>query len=358
MAEAALHALQSERFVLGESVSKFEEEFAQYCGSKYGVGTSSGTAALTLSLLAIEINRGEIITSPASFVASANAVIHAGGTPKFADVELRTNTIDPIRVKEATNQNTKAIMPVHLYGFPAAMDRLCAFADERGLDIVEDACQAHGATFDGRKVGSFGKVGCFSFYPSKNMTVGGDGGMVVTDIESVAETIRSLRDSGRTKGSKYDHVRLGFTERMNTVQAAIGRVQLRHLDSWNNRRRQIAQSYNDLLSDLEDIRVPESGDSRVNPVYHMYVVRTPHRDRLLKWLGDAGIECGVHYPTPIHLQPVYRDLFGFRGGEYIESERLCKEVLSLPMHPSLDDTSIRYVSDEIHRFYEKAGPMR
>lgn len=351
MAEAALDALQNERFVLGESVAKFEEEFARYCGSKYGIATSSGTAAITLSLLAIGIGHREVITTPASFVATANAVIHAGGTPKFADITPSTNTLDPDKVKAAINQATRAILPVHLYGYSAAMEELYSLADAHDLVIVEDACQAHGATFNGKKLGTIGKAGCFSFYPSKNITVGGDGGMVVTDDSSIAETVTSLRDSGRAKGSKYDHVRLGFTERMNTVQAAIGRVQLRRLDSWNEKRRQIANLYAHLLSDIENIVLPPVGNNRIKPVYYMYVICTPHRDHLAKWLNDARIECGVHYPTPIHLQPIYREMYGYKEGEFPNSERLSREALSLPMHPNLDEVSIRNVSDQIHRFY-------
>ena len=351
MKEAAIHALQNERFVLGESVFKFEEEFAQYCGTKFAVSTASGTAALTLSLIALGVGGGEVVTTPASFVASANSVIHAGATPRFADITLDSYTIDPLKVRSSLSERTKALIPVHLYGFPAAMEELCVIASKHGIPIVEDACQSHGASLNGKKAGSIGSVGCFSFFPSKNMTVGGDGGMVTTDDESLAESVRSLRDCGRAKGTKYDHIRIGYTERLNTVQAAIGRVQLRRLDGWNEKRRQIAWRYEELLSGLEAIVTPPTGDSNVRPVYHLYVIRCDRRDDLRAWLERAGVECGVHYAQPIHLQPIYRELFGYKGGEFPNSEALCKNALSIPMHSGLTDDEVGLVSKSIHKFY-------
>jgi len=352
MREAALLALQNERFVLGESVYKFEEEFARYCGTKFAVSTASGTAALTLSLIALRVGGGEVVTTPASFVASANSVIHAGATPRFADITFDGYTIDPLKVGSSLNGRTKALIPVHLYGFPAAMEELCAIASKYGIPIVEDACQSHGASLNGKKVGSIGSAGCFSFFPSKNMTVGGDGGMVTTNDESLAESVRSLRDCGRAKGSKYDHIRIGFTERLNSVQAAIGRVQLRRLDGWNEKRRQIARKYDELLAGLRSLVTPPTGDSSVHPVYHLYVIRCERRDELRASLERAGVECGVHYAQPIHLQPSYRELFGYKGGEFPNSEALCKKALSIPMHPGLTDDEVDYVSKSIHEFYQ------
>jgi perosamine synthetase len=351
MKEAAVQALQNERFVLGESVFKFEEEFAQYCGTKFAVSTASGTAALVLSMIAKEVHGGEVLTTPASFVASANSIIHAGATPKFADINLETYTIDPANVRLSLNDKTKALVPVHLYGYPAAMKELCEIASKRGIPVIEDACQAHGASYDGRKVGGLGDAGCFSFFPSKNMTVAGDGGMVVTNDGTIAERVASLRDCGRTKESKYVHRMLGFTERLNTVQAAIGRVQLRRLDAWNERRRQIASKYNELLSDLDDVITPPNGDSVAWPVYHMYVIRYPRRDELRGWLERAGVETGVHYPEPIHLQPIYREMYGYKGGEFRNSELLCRDALSIPMNPNLTVDEASFVSERIHEFY-------
>lgn len=352
MKEAAVQALQSERFVLGESVFKFEEEFARYCGTKFAVSTASGTAALVLSMIAEEVRGGEVLTTPASFVASANSIIHAGATPKFADISLETYTIDPAKVRLSLSDKARALVPVHLYGYPAAMKELCEIASARGIAVIEDACQAHGASYDGRKVGSLGDAGCFSFFSSKNMTVAGDGGMVVTNDDLIAERVASLRDCGRAKGSKYVHRLLGFTERLNTVQAAIGRVQLRRLDVWNERRRHIAARYNKLLSDLDDVITPPNGDSIAWPVYHMYVIRCQRRDELRAWLERAGVETGVHYPEPIHLQPLYREMFRYSGGEFPNSELLCRDALSIPMYPSLGIDEANFVSERLHEFYK------
>jgi perosamine synthetase len=356
MKKAAIDALQNERFVLGESVFKFEEEFARYCGTDYALSTASGTAALTLSLIAEGVRGSDVVTTPASFVASANPIIHAGATPKFADITLQSYTIDPAKVRISINDRTRAIIPVHLYGFPAAMDELRDIVLDRGMTVIEDACQAHGASYDGRRVGSIGDVGCFSFFPSKNMTVGGDGGMVVTNDESIAERVASLRDCGRAKGSKYVHGMVGFTERLNTVQAAIGRVQLRRLNAWNEARKRIASRYDDLLSDLDEVIIPPTANSIASPVYHMYVIRCRRRDELRAWLEREGVDSGIHYPDPIHLQPVYRKIFGYRGGEFPNSETLCRNALSIPMHPSLTIDEVKFVSDSIHRFYQNQQP--
>lgn len=351
MKQAAIQALQNERFVLGESVYKFEEEFAQYCGTKLAVSTASGTAALVLSLVAEGARGGEVVTTPASFVASANSIIHSGATPKFADIRLEDYTIDPARVRASINDRTKAIIPVHLYGFPAAMNELCEIVSERGITVIEDACQAHGASYNGKKAGSVGDVGCFSFFPSKNMTVGGDGGMVVTNDESLAESVASLRDCGRGKGSKHLHHKLGFTERLNTAQAAIGRVQLKRLDSWNESRREIASKYDELLSNLDEVVTPPKGNAVANPVYHMYVIRCRRRDDLRAWLDRAGIESGIHYLHPIHLQPIYREMFGYAVGEFPNSETLCRDALSIPIHPGLAPDEVEFVSASISDFY-------
>jgi perosamine synthetase len=351
MKTAALSALQNERCVLGESVLKFEEEFARFCGTKYAVSTASGTSALTLSLIALGVRNHEVVTTPASFVASANAIIHAGGKPEFADISPETCTIDAAKVRSSLTDKTKAILPVHLYGYPAAMAELSEIANERNVAILEDACQAHGASYNGKKAGSMGTAGCFSFYPSKNMTVGGDGGMTVTNDDQIAENVRSLRDCGRIKGTKYTHGLLGYTERLNTIQAAIGRIQLRRLDSWNEKRRDIASKYDNLLSDLDEVTTPPLGDQAIRPVHHLYVIRCGERDQLRTSLERAGIETGIHYTDPIHLQPIYREMFGYSGGEFPESEALCRNVLSIPMYPGLTMDEVQYVSQTIHGFY-------
>ena len=351
MEKAAVNALLNERFVLGESVFKFEEEFAKYCGVDYAVSTSSGTDALQIALIALGVTRGhQVITSPASFIASSNVILQVNATPVFADIDLETYTIDAEQVERAISGKTRAVIPVHLYGYPADMDSINEIADKYGLYVIEDACQAHGAFYKGRRVGSLGDVACFSFYPSKNMTVAGDGGMLVTNDEKVANKAAKLRDCGRK--SKYVHDLVGFTARLNTVNAAIGRVQLKHLDEWNEKRRRNAQVYDRLLSDLDELILPPKGDNGTWPVYHLYVIRTRHRDDLKEWLESNWIQCGIHYTLPIHLQPIYKQMFGFREGAYPRSEELCRTCLSIPMFPELTLSMINFVSEKIHEFFE------
>jgi len=350
MERAAVNALRNERFVLGESVYKFEEEFAKYCGVDHAVSTSSGTHALQIGLTALGVARGQhVITTPASFIASSNVILHVNATPIFVDIGLVTYTIDPEQIKQAIRRKTQAVIPVHLYGYPADMDSINEIANKHELYVIEDACQAHGAFYKGRKVGSLGDVGCFSFYPSKNMTVAGDGGMLVTNDEKVAEKAAKLRDCGRK--SKYVHDLIGYTARLNTVNAAIGRVQLKHLDEWNMKRRRNAQIYSRLLSDIDMLILPPRGDSETLPVYHLYVIRSRHRDRLKAWLESNGIQCGIHYELPIHLQPIYKKMYGFEEGAYPKSEELCKTCLSIPMYPDLTSGQINFVSEKIHEFF-------
>src|SRR5438309_646551 len=255
MIEAGVSALRDERLVMGESVHKFEEEFARYCGTRYAVSTGSGTAALQIAFQSIGVkNDDEVLTTPFSFFATSNAIIHAGAQPRFADVENLGFNLDPKKASKKITSKTRAVEPVHLYGQPARMDEFLAMAEERGISIVEDCCQAHGAEYDGKKVGSLGLAGCFSFYSSKNMTVGGDGGMITTNEEELADAARSFRDCGRA--SKYEMSRVGYTSRLNTVNAAIGRVQLRKLDSWNSLRRGIAKLYRREFKGVERMTLP------------------------------------------------------------------------------------------------------
>ena len=352
MENAALNALHNQRFVLGEDVQKFEEEWAKYCGVKYGISTNSGTDALHLSLIALGVGKqDQVITTPLSFIATANAIIHAGATPIFADIDSNTYNIDPNEVEMRIAKRTKAILPVHLYGYPSNMQQLIEVAHRNDVKVVEDACQAHGAEYYGLRVGAIGEVGCFSFYPSKNLTVCGDGGIVVTNNLEIAEAIRKLRDCGRRK--TYLHDVIGYTARLNTVNAAIGRIQLKSLNAWNEKRRKNAALYNELLSDLDEVILPPVGNSQVKPVYHLYVIRVKMRDKLRKWLEDNGIQCGIHYPLPIHLQPIYKKLFNFKGGEYPISELVSQTCLSLPMFPNLTSDEIRYISEKIHGFYTR-----
>lgn len=350
MEEAAVNALRNEHFVLGESVYKFEEEFAKYCCTDYAVSTSSGTNALQIALLALGIKRGQkVATTPASFIATSNVILQVGATPVFADIELETYTLDPREIKRTIGEKTRAVIPVHLYGYPSNVDVIKEITDKSGISLVEDACQAHGAFYKGRKIGSLGDVACFSFYPSKNLTVAGDGGMLVTNNEKVAGVAVKLRDCGRK--TKYVHDLLGYTSRLNTVNAAIGRVQLKYLDGWNEKRRNNARIYDRLLSNIDELILPPKGDNKTRPVYHLYVIRTKHRDHLKTWLESNAIQCEIHYMLPIHLQPIYKKMYGFKEGMYPRSEELSDTCLSIPMYPDLSSSQINFVGEKIHEFF-------
>jgi perosamine synthetase len=351
MEKAAVDALRNEHFVGGESVYRFEEEFAEYIGVDFAVSMSSGTAALQIALLASGVTRRQsVITTPASFVATSNAILHANAKPVFADIDMRTYTIDPERVQATIGKETKAIIPVHLYGYPAEMNVITELANKHGLLVIEDACQGHGAAYEGRKAGALGDIGCFSFYPTKNMTVGGDGGMLVTNNERIAKNAAKLRDCGRK--SRYVHDVIGYTARLNTANAAIGRVQLKHLDEWNARRTRNAEIYDGLLSDIDEVVLPPRGNSRIHPAYHLYVIRTRNRDGLKSWLESRGVQCGVNYGLPIHLQPAYIEMFGFSKGAYPKSEKLCRTCLSLPMYPDLSVDDLGFVCEKAHDFFK------
>jgi dTDP-4-amino-4,6-dideoxygalactose transaminase len=346
MVAAMADAVRNERMVLGESVFKFEEEFARYTGTEHAISVSSGTDALILAFMALNVRGKEVITTPLSFIATANAVVHAGATPVFADVSPKDLNLDPAEVRPV--RGTAAVMPVHLFGYPARMDEIREAAGPK-VKIVEDACQAHGALYKGKKAGALGDVGCFSFYATKNMTVGGDGGMITTDDERLAADLRKLRDCGRT--SRYIHDVFGFTARLNTANAAFGRVQLRHLDEWNERRRAIARRYAEKLKDVPEIVLPPMGNMDIVPAFHLFVVQADDRDALARSLQAKDIDTAVHYPVPIHLQPVYQDAFGFSRGSYPESERLADRVLSLPIFPALADEDVDRICEAVINHY-------
>jgi perosamine synthetase len=345
MRDAAVHALENERFCLGESVFKFEEAFASYCGSKLACGVSTGTNALKIALLSAGLNKGEqVLTTPMSFIATANSVLFAQGKPVFSDIKRETGLWD--YEKLSSNGGVKALLPVHLYGQMCKMDTLKELAEEKNLLLIEDACQAHAATFNGKKAGTFGEAGCFSFYAAKNMTVGGDGGMIVSDNEELIEKAKVFRDCGRL--TKYEHSVVGATDRLNTVNAAIGIEQLKHLNEWTEKRRALAKIYRanlppEILLDLE-----EGSD----PAYHLFVVRTNRKASLEAELKDHEIGFGVHYPIPIHLQPIYKEMFGFKGGEYPESEYFANHILSLPMFPGLKEDEAKFVCEKVNEVYQ------
>jgi dTDP-4-amino-4,6-dideoxygalactose transaminase len=326
-------------FILGGEVSAFEKEFAAFCGAGHAVGLANGTDALHLGLRACGIGPGdEVITAPNSFVASAAAISFAGATPVFADIDPRTYTLDPAVVEQAITPRTKAIMPVHLYGHPADMAPLLTIARKHGLKIVEDACQAHGAEYRGRRVGSIGDVAAFSFYPGKNLGAYGDGGAATTNDPDIAEKLRMLRNYGQSQ--KYHHDFLAFNSRLDTVQAAILRVKLRYMETWNTQRRQAASCYTRLLAEYglpTPFVAPEA-----TPVFHLYVLRSPHRDATVQALNARGIGAGIHYPVPIPLQKAYASL-GYRPGQFPNAEAACREVLSLPLFPEITKGQIEAV---------------
>jgi perosamine synthetase len=351
MQNAAIHALQNEKFIFGESVTKFEKEFARYCNTDFAISVSSGTAALQLSLLAAGVkSKDEIITPANSFIATANSIIHAGSIPVFCDSN-DSYLIEVDQIQSKIGKKTKGIMPVHLYGNPADMDEINSIAEKNNLFVIEDDAQAHGALYKGKKIGSLALAGCFSFYSTKNMTVCGDGGMVTTNDENIAKTVVSLRNHGRT--SQDVHTMIGYTARLNTVNAAIGRVQLKYLDQWVQKRREIAQKYNDLLSDVEEIFLPPDDVDGKKPSYHLFVIKTPQRDALIEFLRKTGIICLIHYPTPIPIQPIYKKMFHYKEGDFPKSEEQSKQILDLPMFPELKDDEIRYISEKIHEFFNR-----
>lgn len=299
MIEAAANALRNERLTLGESVFKFEEAFARMCGSKYAVAVNSGTAALQLALQANGIKGGDrVVTSSMSFIATTNSFVPYGSIPGFAEVLEDEFTIDPAKLNAAIDQKTRAVIPVHLYGHPCRMNEINEIAKKHNLLVVEDAAQAHGAMYKGRRAGNLADVGCFSFYPTKNMHVGGDGGMITTNNEEVAELCRRMRHCGRKKGSNYEHDVVGYTMRLNSCNAAIGIEQLKLLDEWDEKRRAAAKLYNQLLKDVRDLKLPPQPTSDVKPVFHLYTIRTKKRDALKAHMEKNGVGVGVHYEIP------------------------------------------------------------
>ena len=351
MEEAAINALRNERYILGESVNKFEEDFAKYIGTDYAVSVSSGTNALHLALIAANITIcGEIITPASSYIATSNSILHANGTPVFCDINDEY-LIDTNQISKKISKRTKGIMPVHLYGHPADMDEINEIAKKNNLFIIEDCAQSHGAIYKGKMTGTFSDMGCFSFYSTKNMTVCGDGGMVTTNNEKTAETIKLLRNHGQHP--KDVHTILGYTARLNTVNAAIGIVQLKYLPNWIEERRQIAKKYNDLLSDIEEVVLPPGDSKDKKPSYHLYELKVEKRDELINFLRDNKIICLIHYPTPIPYQPLYKKMFGFKEGGFPISEELSAQAMDLPMFPGLKDEQIKYISEKIHEFFDR-----
>ena len=351
MEEAAINSLRNERYILGESVNKFEEEFAEYVGTKYAASVSSGTNALHLALIAAGLNiGGEIITVASSYIATSNSILHANGIPVFCDINDEY-LIDVNQILGKISKRTRGIMPVHLYGHPADMDEINNIAEKNDMFVIEDCAQSHGAFYKGKMTGNYSVMGCFSFYSTKNMTVCGDGGMVTTNDEKIAEKIKLLRNHGQHP--KDVHSILGYTARLNTVNAAIGRVQLKSLPKWVEERRDIAKKYKELLKDVKEIVLPP-GDTKIKkPAYHLFEIKTKQRDKLLKYLRDNKIICLIHYPTPIPYQPLYKNMFGYKEGSFPKSEILSAQAMDLPIFPGLKDEQIKYISEKIHSFFKR-----
>jgi len=340
---AVMRVLESTQYILGEEVAAFEREFAGYCQASQAIGVNSGTSALHLALLAAGIGPGdEVITVPFTFVATVSAICYTGATPVFVDIEPDYFTMDPSKIEAAITPKTKAIMPVHLYGQPADMDPIMEIARRRGLTVIEDAAQAHGSDYRGRRCGSIAEIAGFSFYPGKNLGAYGEGGAITTTRADVAATCRTLRDWGQEK--RYEHRLKGFNYRMDGIQGAILRVKLRHLEAWTERRRQVAEWYAAAL-DPDSVRLPKARPG-CRHVYHVYAVRTDDRENLRDVLGKQGIQTGVHYPIPVHLQPAHADL-GYHAGDFPAAEQVAREVLSLPMFPEMTREQVQAVAEAV-----------
>jgi dTDP-4-amino-4,6-dideoxygalactose transaminase len=344
---AMLGVADRAEFILGPAVSKFEAAFAAYCGANHAVGLDSGISALELALRACNVGPGdEVITPSHTFIATVSSISFTGATPVFVDVRPHTYLVDPERIEHAITPRTRAIMAVHLYGQPAEMDAIVDIARRKGLFLIEDAAQAHGAEYHGRRVGTFGTVGCFSFYPAKNLGAYGDAGAIVTNDAAIAKHIEMLRNYGQRR--KYDHVYLAYNRRIDTLQAAILDVKLRYLDQWNRRRTAAAARYCSQLADCPAVVLP-SVSADVQHVYHLFVIQHPKRDDLMKHLAARGISCGLHYPIPVHKQECYAHLAGERLPLTV-TDRLGDRVLSLPMFPEITDDQIDHVCEAIHDF--------
>lgn len=341
--------LENASFILGEEVSAFETEFADYVQAAGAVGVASGTAAVHLALLACEIGPGdEVITAAHTFFATAEAISLCGAIPVFADIDEQTYTLDPEKVEAAITPCTKAIVAVHLYGQPANMDSLVDISNRHDLRLIEDAAQAHGSEFGGKRIGSIGDLACFSFYPGKNLGAYGDAGAVTGNDTELLARVSSLRNHGRT--AKYEHDEIGFGERMDGLQGAVLRAKLPHLEEWTECRRKHALKYDELLADVDIVTPYASPNAR--HVYHLYVIRTAQRDSVLASLKSKGIGASIHYPIPLHRQPAYLKL-GYASTTLPITERVADEILSLPIYPELTSEQIAYIADVLKEIIDR-----
>ena len=338
--------LETSQFILGPRVEAFEADFAEYCQARFAFGVNSGTSALHLGLLAAGVGPGdEVITVSYTFVATVAAILYTGAAPVFVDIDPLTCNIDPAKIEAAITPKTKMIMPVHLYGTCADMDPILEIARKHNLIVLEDAAQAHGAEYKGRRAGSMGDLACFSFYPGKNLGAYGEAGALVTNNESYVEIIKQLRDQGQSE--KYLHERVGYNYRMEAIQGAVLGVKLKHLDDWNTARREHAALYSRELADSDVRLLIEAADSK--SVYHVYPLFTEQRDELRDHLHAGGISTGIHYPIPVHMQRGFNNL-GYREGDLPHTERVCREVLSVPMYPELASETVIQIAASVRQF--------
>ena len=339
--------MENTAFASGPFVRTFEEEFANFCGAKYCVGVNSGTSALHVALLAHNIRPGdEVITVSNTFIATVWAITYCGAVPVFVDVDPDTYLINPDLIEKAITKKTKAILPVHLYGQPADMDSINEIAKKHNLVVIEDAAQAHAATYNGKRIGSLGNTTCFSFYPGKNLGAYGEGGAVVTDDIDIANHMRMLRDHGQSK--RYYHDLIGFNYRMDGFQGAILSIKLKYLQEWTERRNEIAKSYKDGLKNINGLQVLSIRNNVVS-AFHLFVILTHHRNDLINYLTEKGISTGLHYPIPVHLQKAYKHL-GYKKGDFPNSEYLANNCISLPMYAELTTDMVDTVIDAVNAF--------
>lgn len=344
--QAMMSVIDRTNFILGDEVTHFEREFAEYCGVQHAIGVDNGLSGLKLALDAYGIGEGDEVIVPANtFIATAAAVSFVNARPVLVDIAPDTYAIDPDLIEKAITPRTKAIIPVHLYGIMADMDRILEIAKKHNLIVIEDACQAHGAYYKGKRAGSMGHAAAFSFYPAKNLGAAGDGGAVVTNDPEIADKIKVLRNCGSKV--KYEHVAAPYNHRLDTLHAAILRIKLRHLDKWNEMRRSRAALLNEALRD-SGVITPTAPEDTV-PVWHLYVIRTEQREALRAYLTEQGIGVAMHYPIPIHLQAYYADL-GYKEGDFPVTEQYAKQILSLPMYAEMTDEAVAYVADHVKRF--------
>ena len=343
--------LASGRFILGQEVSKFEDRFARFIGTKYCVAVASGSDALLLSLIALGIGKGdEVITTPLTFIATATAIARTGATPVFVDIDPKTFNLNPKLIQKKIIRKTKAILPVHLYGAPCDISAINSIARKHGLFVIEDCAQSAGAKWKGKHTGSFGDFGAFSFYPTKNLGAYGDAGAITTNHAKFNALLRSLRNHGADQ-KKYHHDRIGANSRLDEIQAAILNVKLKYIDQWNKTRRQIAARYHQLFrtAKIREVQITENVSESVS-VFHQYTILVEQRDSLLRFLNRKGIAASVYYPTPLHLQPCFRNL-GYWKGDLPETEKAVQKILQLPIYPALSASAQRFIVSKVRQFF-------